>query len=73
MMFRASSEAGQVTATCRGNGTVTGVAIKDGALNGSRPETIAAEVKEAILNARAQASASAMEAFRAVAPELAGE
>ncbi|PKW15398.1 DNA-binding protein YbaB [Saccharopolyspora spinosa] len=70
--FSGRSGSGRVVATCLGNGTVTEIAIRGGALRSIYPETVAAEIKDAIGNARSRASEAASQAFKKVAPDLAG-
>ncbi|WP_168587434.1 YbaB/EbfC family nucleoid-associated protein [Saccharopolyspora sp. ASAGF58] len=70
--FSGRSGSGRVVATCLGNGTVTEIAIRGGVLSSIYPETVAAEIKDAIGKARSRASEAASRAFKKVAPDLAG-
>ncbi|MFI0470330.1 MULTISPECIES: YbaB/EbfC family nucleoid-associated protein [Saccharopolyspora] len=71
--FCGRSGSGRVVVTCLGDGTVTKVGIQDGALRGIYPELLAEEIADAIGRARCLASEAAVQAFKKVAPGLAGE
>ncbi|MBB5156430.1 YbaB/EbfC family nucleoid-associated protein [Saccharopolyspora phatthalungensis] len=70
--FSGRSGSGRVAATCLGDGTVTEIAIQGGVLSSIFPETVAAEIKDAIGSARSRASEAAVRLCQRVAPEFAG-